>query len=132
MKKNVFYILILSILFCSGCYKDEIIDSKPGEAIDPVSNLEYSIADENVILTWDLPSTYPDDIVEPVSVQIRTSIDGQSGGTVVLEEAPESYTFSSYDSSKEYRFTVKVIGAVDTSDPYVSDLRYSLGQTVAL
>lgn len=132
MKKYVVYISILSVLFCSSCYEDEIIDSKPGESIDPVSNLEYSISSDNVILTWNLPSTYPDDIIEPVLVQIRILIDGQSGGTVVLERAPESYTFSPYDSSKEYRFTVKVMAEVDTSDPHVSDLRYSLGKTVAL
>lgn len=131
MKKYIFCILIFCVLFCSGCYEDEIIDSKPGEAIDVVTNLEYDIAGSNVNLTWDLPATYPDDVIEPVSVLIRITVDGQSGGTVVLEEAPTSYTFSPYDSSKEYRFTVKVMGEVDTSDPNVSDLRYSLGETVA-
>lgn len=132
MKKYIFYISFLSILFCSGCYDEEIIASKPGEAIDPVTNLEYSISDANVHLTWDMPSTYPEGVIQPVFVQIKVSEDGRHIATEVLENAPESYTFTSYDPSKEYRFTVKVMANIDTSEPHESDLRYSLGQTVAL
>jgi hypothetical protein len=131
MKKYFFYILILSVLLYSGCYEDEIIDSKPGEAIDPVTDLEYAIAETHVNLRWEFPSAYPEDILQPVSVLVRITVDGQTEGTVILEEAPVSYTYTAYDPSKTYRFTVKVVGAVETSDPYASDLRYSLGKTVA-
>lgn len=132
MKKVVLYISILSILFCSGCKEEEIIESKPGEAIDVVTNLKYAIAGENVNLSWNLPATFPDDIIQPVSIFIKITVDGRTEGTLVLDNAPESYTYSPYDPSMEYRFTVKVLGEVDTSDPYFSDLRYSLGTTVAL
>jgi hypothetical protein len=114
-----------------GCDRDEVLPSKPGEAISPVEDLQYTTGTSDVILTWQLPSSYPDNTVQPVSVQIKLSIDGQNAGTFVLPNAPERYTYSPYDPSKEYRFTVKVVGDVDTMDPFVSDLRISLGKTVA-
>lgn len=133
MKKYFFYIPILSfLLICFSCQDEDILLSKPGEAIDPVTNLDYSIAGDKVNLTWKLPSTLPNDIIEPVSVQIKISIDGQNKGARILENAPESFTFSSYDPSKKYRFTVKLKANVDTTDPHVSDLRYSLGNTIGL
>jgi hypothetical protein len=131
MKRYIFYSLILWVLFCSGCREEEIILSKPGEAIDPVTNLEYAIAESNATLTWNLPANLPDDIIEPVSVLIRVTEDGNAKGSFVVEDAPESFTYSLYDPSKTYRFTVKVQGAVDTSDPYRSKLRISPGKTVA-
>lgn len=131
MKNYIFYISFLCILFCSGCYDEEIIVSKPGEAIDPVSNLEYTVSVDSVVLTWDMPSTYPEGVIEPVFVHIKVSEDGKHVATPVLENAPESFTYP-YDPSKEYRFTVKVMANVNTSEPHESDLRYSLGRTVNL
>lgn len=131
MKRYIFYSSIFCVLLCSGCREEEIILSKPGEPIDPVSNLEYAIADSSATLIWELPATFSDEIIKPVSVLIRISIDGQNAGTYILENAPESYTYSPYDPSKTYRFTVKIQGAVDTSDPYRSKLRISPGKTVA-
>lgn len=131
MKKYIFYISILCALFYTACQKDEIITSKPGEAISPVTNLEHSILDTNINLTWKLPATLPADIIKPVSVFISISVDGQNNGNVVLENAPEIYTYSPYDSEKKYKFTVKVMGRVDAKTPNVSNLRYSPGQTIS-
>lgn len=131
MKKYIFYFSILSILICLGCQDDEIILSKPGEAVGPVTGLDYSISGNDVNISWDLPADFPDDIVEPVSINIRIAIDGRYQDPVTIENAPESYTFSSYESSKKYRFTVKVMANVENSDPAVSDLRYSLGETIS-
>ncbi|MBF9255727.1 DUF4945 domain-containing protein [Pontibacter sp. 172403-2] len=131
MKKYIFYISIICVLFAAGCKEEDIVLSKPGEPIAPVTNLDYTISGSDAILTWDLPSTLPDDIIEPVSVFIRISVDGQSAGTLVVDDAPESFVYSPYDASKKYKFTVKVQGKVDTTDPYRSDLRLSPGTTVA-
>ncbi len=131
MKKYIFYISILCALFYTACQKDEIITSKPGEAISPVTNLEHSILDTNINLTWKLPATLQADIIKPVSVFIIMSVDGQNKGNVVLENAPETYTYSPYDAEKKYKFTVKVMGKVDTKSPTVSNLRYSPGQTIS-
>lgn len=131
MKKHIFYISVLCVLFCSACYKDEILTSKPGQPIDVVTNLDHAVSDSNINLTWKLPATLPADIIKPVSVFIQISVDGQNRGSVVLENAPEMYTYSPYEASKTYKFTVKVMGRVDTKDPAVSNLRYSAGQTVS-
>lgn len=131
MKKIILYIVAFTVLLITGCYRDEILPYKPGEAIQPVENLQYTIAGTEVMLTWSLPPSYADEIIQPVAVQVRISVDGQNAGTHVIGNAPESYTYSSYDPQRKYRFTVKVVGDVDTQEAHVSNLRYSLGQTVA-
>jgi hypothetical protein len=123
---------MLLIVLSSSCKKYEIIKSKPGEEINPVTNLSSSVSQNTIILNWKLPTTLPGDIIKPVSVSIVISIDGQSKGTVILENAPESYTYSQYDPSKAYKFIIKVIGKVNTDDKNFSNLRYSLGETLAL
>ena len=130
MKKCLFYISIVCLMCCTSCRKEEIILSKPGEPIAPVTNLQYSIAGDKATLTWALPAALPEDIVKPVSVLIRVSVDGRNAGTYVVEDTPVSYTYSPYDPSKQYKFTVKAQGAVNTTDPYRSKLRISLGNTI--
>lgn len=132
MKNYIFYISIMCFtLFCS-CDNEELITSKSGIHLDPVTNLEHSIAGKEAVLAWDLPSNIDEKIITPISVQIDISIDGKKeGGSVVLEDNPKSYNYSSYDPSKKYRFTVKAMASVDTSDPNVSDLLYSLGNTIS-
>ena len=131
MKRYVFFISILSLLFCAGCQKEEILTSKPGEPIAPVTDLKYAITGSEATLTWKLPATIADDIIKPVSVMVKITVDGQNGGTQVLDNNPERFVYSGYDASNSYRFTVKVQGAVDTQDPYRSKLRLSPGTTIA-
>lgn len=132
MRKKVFYMAILCILIFSGCKDYEIIDSKPGAPIDAVTNLASTISGNNVTLSWTLPTSYPNDILQPVSVMVAININGQLVETKEVLNTPISFTYSSYDLSKKYRFTVKVKGNVDTKDLTFSNLRYSLGQTVVL
>ncbi|MBK5191743.1 MAG: DUF4945 domain-containing protein [Flavobacteriaceae bacterium] len=133
MKKYLLYFSVLCLVFSTSCYKDEVIDSKPGESLDPVTNLQAQVSENDVLLSWDLPSTYPSSIIQPVSVQIEVSINGKKeGGVMVIADNPESYIFSTYDPENEYRFTVKVMANIETTEPHVSDLLYSLGETVGL
>ena len=118
-------------MICLGCTDREILDSKPGEAIDSVTNLQYTIAGTDVTLSWDLPSQIPDDIIDPVSIYITILRDGVAIENITLPDAPESYVFDAYDSSRDYTVIVKVLGDVDTTDPNVSKLRYSLGVSVS-
>lgn len=131
MKKVQYYISILCVLIFMGCTDREILDLKPGEAIDSITNLQYAIAGTDVTLTWDLPSQIPDDIINPVSIYITILRDGVSIGNITLPNAPVSYVFDSYDSSRDYTIIVKVLGNVNTTDPDVSKLRYSLGVSVS-
>jgi hypothetical protein len=130
MKKYAAYIAVLCVTLFMACREEEILLSKPGEALKPVTNLAHTISGNDAVLTWDLPSEFPDDVITPVSVQVRITIDGLSGGNVILQGAPETYTFLGYDAAKNYKFTVKVTAAVDTDDPAESNLRYSPGQTI--
>lgn len=128
-KNSLLYVVLLFVVL-SGCVSDEIIDSKPGEPLAPVENLSYSIQGTAAEITWDLPNAISADIIQPVSVQIKVAADGQNSGTFVIDNAPESYLYSGYDPQKNYRVTVKVTGMVDTTEPHISNFRYSLGKTV--
>ncbi len=131
MSKNILYSFLFSIFFLSGCYNDDYIESKPGASLEAVSNLNYEISGDEVILTWDLPQSYPEGVIEPVSVQISTLVNGnREAGNITLSDNPESYTYIPYDSANEYRFTVKVMADYDATEPHVSDLLYSLGNTI--
>lgn len=127
-KKNSVYYLVFFFILVQGCISDEIIDSKPGEPLPPVENLDYRVDGSAVELNWVLPQAVPADIILPLSVQVRVSVDGQNGGTFVLENAPDSFVYQGYDPAKSYRFTVKAMGNVNTSEPHVSNIRYSLGR----
>jgi hypothetical protein len=125
------YAAILSVFCCFGCQKEEILTSKPGEPLAPVTDLAHAINGSEATLTWELPATYAADVITPVSVMVRITVNGASGGTQVLPNAPERFTYPNYDPAKSYRFTVKVQGAVDTQDPARSKLRLSPGATIA-
>jgi hypothetical protein len=130
MKKN-FYLAICSILLLlSGCYDRDIIDSKEGEPLDPVTNLTYTIDGSNVNLSWTLPSQYPSDIITPVAVQIKVYRNNVLLSTLTVIEDPVTYTYTPYSSDNVYRFILKVTAAVNTTDPNKSKLRYSPGVTV--
>ena len=130
MKKIAFLIIISSIFLFSACSEYEIIDSKPGESIDPVTNLNHSISGSQASITWDLPSSYPNDVIEPVSVYIIIKRNGQNAGTRTLDNAPESFTYDGYDPSSTYKFTVKVKAAIQVESKNFSNLRYSPGVTI--
>lgn len=133
MKKLVLYISVLSLVLFSSCYDDDISYSKPGKAITPVSSLEANALNDSVSLTWDLPSNYPEAVVQPLSVIIYVSIDGiREGGGITLNDNPQSYIYKPYDSAKNYKFTVKVMASLMTTKAYESDLFYSSGSTIAL
>lgn|SRR5690606_27520056 len=129
--KNSLLYVVLLVGLLAGCVSEDIIDSKPGEPLSPVENLSYSIQGTAVEIAWDLPQAISADIIQPVSVQIRVAADGQNSGTFVIDNAPESFLYSGYDPQKSYRFTVKVTGRVDTTEPHISNFRYSLGKTIS-
>ena len=132
MKKYLFFISVLSLGLLLSCYDDDISYDKPGEPIDPVSDLSATPQGDQVLLSWSLPSGYPSDVIQPVSVQINVSIDGRrEGGNIVLDGNPTSWSYP-YDSARTYRFTVKVLTHIETTQPHESDLRLSPGETVEI
>jgi len=129
MKNYIFYISMVCLLLCASCKDEEILSSKPGESIAPVTNLKHAISGTTTTLTWDLPTAFPADIVQPVSVLVQRYENGLSVGSQVLANAPKSVTYP-YNATKKYKYIVKVQSAVNSTDPYVSKLRISPGQTV--
>lgn len=131
MKRYICCFSLLVFFFCGGCKEEEILAEKPGEAIAPVTDLKHVIAGNQVSLTWKLPAALPNDVIKPVSVLVKILVNGQNGGTQVLGNNPEQFTYPGYDAAKTYRFTVKVQGAVDTKEVSRSKLRLSPGITIA-
>jgi hypothetical protein len=132
MKYRILVIICTIGLLMSGCYDRDIIDSKPGEPIEPVTDLTYMVSDDNVILSWGLPSEYPADIIQPVSILVKVYENDILINTITIPDAPVSYTYNPYDNEKPYRFIIKVVGNVDTTDPYLATTRYSPGAFVKL
>ncbi len=132
--KNKFGIIISVViaLLLQGCYDREIDESKPGTPISPVTNLNHAIDGNNVILTWELPAQFPDDIIIPVSVSIKVYIDNVLKSSPVVADGPVTYTYTTYDPAKSYIFVVKVVGTVDTDNPNVSKTRYSPGEYIII
>lgn len=130
MKKSLYLIMWSLLIIMSGCYDRDIIDEKEGDPIEPVTNLSYTINGTDVILSWVLPSNYPADIIQPVSVALYVYRNNTLVNTITLEDAPTNYTYNAYDAANAYRIIAKVKGAVDTEDPNKSKIRLSPGVTV--
>jgi len=131
--KNNFYIVLCSILLLmSGCYDREIIDSKEGDPLAPVTGLAYTVSGPDVTLTWTLPTQFPSDVILPVSVMVTVYRNNTLILTKVTADAPTTYTYTEYNPENAYRFIVKVQAAVDTDDLNKSKLRLSPGVTVTI
>ncbi len=130
--RNKFYIVLCGVFLflLSGCYDRDLIESKDGEPLNPITGLTYAINGTNVNLSWTLPSSYPSDIIQPVSVVLYVYRNGTLVSTITVPDAATSYTYNSYSASNTYRIIVKVQGSVDTDDSNQSNLRLSPGVTV--
>ncbi len=131
--KNLYICLLFIAAFAiTGCYDRDIIEHKPGESIDPVTNLNYTIDGTEITFTWTLPSSFPDDILLPVSVQMTVFKDNIQVSSTAIPDAPTTYIYTQYDPESIYRFIFKVKANVDTEDQSVSNVRYSKGTVVVI
>jgi len=124
---------ILAMILFTACNDVDVFEPVYGDPIDPVTDLKYSISGNIVTITWVLPSSYPDDIVQPVSIYLVFNYGGQKPMTMVLPEAPISFVFDEYNPEMSYKAIVKVLGYVDKNSEAVGvggDYRLSLGQTI--
>ena len=132
MKKLHICFLFMAAIAFTGCYDREILESKPGDSIDPVTNLNYIINEPEIAFSWTLPSSYPDDILHPVSVHLTVFKDNIQVSATTITDAPTAYAYTGYDSESTYRFIFKVSADVDTDDESLSNLRYSAGVVVVI
>lgn len=130
--KNIYFGFLMLAALISGCTDRQIIESKEGESIDPVKALTYTVNETEVVFNWQLPSGFPQDIIQPVSVFVTVYKDNKKVSTVTLPDAPTTYTYTAYSSASTYRFIFKVLGNVDTDDLNKSKLRYSSGAVAVI
>ena len=131
--KNLYICLLFIAAFAiTGCYDRDIIEKKPGESIDPVTNLNYTIDGTDITFTWTLPSSFPDDILLPVSVQMTVFKDNIQVSSTAIPDAPTTFIYTGYNAESIYRFIFKVKANVDTEDQSVSNVRYSKGTVVII
>jgi hypothetical protein len=125
--KNIYFGCLIIVALLTSCTDRHIIDSKEGESINPVTGLTHTVNAPEVVFNWQLPSSYPQDVIQPVSIFLTVYKDNKKVSTITLPDAPTTYTYTGYSSASAYRFIFKVLGDVDTDDLNKSKLRYSSG-----
>lgn len=135
--KKLIYIYYLPMLFLfTGCKKEPVIDSKAGVSLPVVANLTLQkTAEKEVRLTWSIPTSISDQIVQPLSVYIEVNevisvTKTVPAFTTTLPDAPTEFVYQVPDAAKTYHITVKLTGNTKISDPNYSSKIYSAGQTV--
>lgn len=130
------YITILAVLLIAvACNKKQPIEMKEGVSLPTVENLTLAkLTGTGVRLTWQMPRSIPDEIEQPLSVQVQLKEMAQlrtiTLGTWTLPDAPTSYELSVPDANKSYQITVRLNGRTKVVDPNYSSNIFSLGQTV--
>lgn len=136
MKKLCILCSIVLLVLGSACKKLYDVTSKPGVSLPPVSNLALQkTGSSQVKLTWEIPKNIPDNIQQPLSVNIAVSevinvMKTISVSSATLANAPTEYLFDLPNDTSTYHFTVKLLGTTKTADINYSSNIYSLGQTV--
>ena len=136
MKKLAHKIFVLLLLFFGACTDRDIIESKDGVSLPPVSNLALAkIGDSNVRVSWTIPPDIPQSINQPLNVYVEVKqIIGvtttRTEYSATLPNAPSQFDYELPDTEKTYHITVKLQGGVKDPNPNYSATIYSLGKTV--
>lgn len=102
--------LTIILAFFTGCYDREIIDSKDfNHPLPKVENLTYTIQGNAVTLAWQIPDNISTDFRRPLEARVQViENDIYSKEVNILNEVNKATI--EIDSSKDYRFIVKLIG----------------------
>jgi len=135
--KKIIYICYLPLFFLfTGCKKEPVIESKTGVSLPVVNDLKLQkTAEKEVKLTWSIPSSISDQIVQPLSVFVEVNEVISVTKTVsvysaTLPDAPTALVYQLPDAAKTYHLTIKLVGNTKVVDNNYSSRIYSLGQTV--
>ena len=132
MKKLLYFlsITLLLMVFSTGCYDRDIIDSKDGILLPKVTDLKAVKSGTSATITWNIPSNIPNEFNRPLSINIQI-IDGK---TTKLNETHSgettSFTVNDLDVNKSYRIIVKLRGNFKEPEYGKSNDVYSLGEIV--
>jgi hypothetical protein len=135
--KKIIYMCCLPLIFLfTGCKKEPVIESKAGVSLPMVTNLQLQkTAEKEVKLTWGIPSSVSDQIVQPLNIFVEVNEVISVTKTVsvfstTLANAPTEFVYQLPDAAKTYHITVKLMGNTKVVDKNYSSQIYSLGQTV--
>lgn len=133
--KIIHYAGVLLLVTVAACTDRDILESKPGVSLPPVTGLSLSADTPYVELSWKIPAGLPEEIQQPVDIYVEVNEILSPTRAVrifstVLPEAPTSFSYQLPDALKKYHLTVKVHGRTKTADPNYSGEIYSEGQTV--
>ncbi len=99
MKNYSFLPIISALLLTAFIACDDMKEFPAADPIVPaVSNYQYVLTGDSVLLSWSLPSGF-----DTLSVTLKTA-----GGEVLLANNATSYKYGVVETNKEYLFTVKL------------------------
>jgi hypothetical protein len=134
MKNKVRIIILTLTVILSSCYDRDIIELKEfNHSLPIVENLAY-IKEGNLIkLTWQMPADISPDFKRPVETIIQV-IENDIYRQVVTVGNENISANITIDTSKKYRFIVKLLGYLTTDSKEVgkTDRVYSAGQVIVV
>ncbi len=131
MKKIFSILIIIALILISSCIDRDILDNKPGVILPPISNLTIENSGINDLKAkWIIPTNIPEEIEQPISVNVQIKRNGNQFLNLTLSNAPTEYIFLKPTDDAKYSLTVKLRGFTKVKDKNYSSNIYSLGQTV--
>lgn len=111
MKQVINLLMVVSSIFLfNNCYDRGIINSKDfNHSLPKVNNLDYTLQDEVITLTWKIPDKISPDFKKPLEINIQKIEDNIYKDNITVTDDIISYDYS-IDRDKSYRFIVKLKG----------------------
>ncbi|MDR0395358.1 MAG: DUF4945 domain-containing protein [Tannerella sp.] len=132
-RMKVFSIALIAVLL-TGCYDREVIDQKEFDHFLPrVENPDY-VRNGNVVrLTWQIPADISADFRRPLEVRVQV-VENNISRQVVTVENENTFADITIDTSKKYRFVVKLFGylTVEAQEKGKTDRVYSEGRVIEI
>jgi hypothetical protein len=113
---NTIKILVAAfvVTLFTGCYDRDVFDSKEfNHSLPDVESLDYTKKDNNVTLTWKIPSSVSADFRKPLSVQVQVVENNINRQKITVENESTSVDIVA-DPAKKYYFIVKLQGFIKT------------------
>ncbi len=134
--KNILkvFIVTLTIALFTGCYDRDIIDLKEfNHSLPEVENLNYTQQGSVITLTWQIPSDISADFNRPLEASIQVVEENIYRQKIIVGNE-NTTTDITIDTSKEYRFVVKLLGYLtnEAKEEGKTDRVYSDGLVIEI
>ncbi|MCD8043241.1 MAG: DUF4945 domain-containing protein [Tannerellaceae bacterium] len=135
MNKKIYLLLLLVLVFVTNsCYDRDVLDSKGGVQLPPVSNLASTLSGSGeVTVTWTNPTEIPSEFERPLSVYMQVYRGTVLEYQIALEDEPTRWEYTLEEPTESnYRIVVKMYGFLKNPEYGKSGEIYSPGQTVTV